>query len=101
MQLIILIMHVFFAVCLVGLVLLQHGGGTDTTSSAFGAGISSNTMFGSTGMSSFLVKVTVILAAAFFCTSIGLSYMASRHVSTGNKRSSVILLPGNNKTGNL
>lgn len=77
MQSIILIIHVLIAVCLIGLVLLQHGKGADA-GAAFGSG-ASNTMFGSVGTTPFLMKVTIILAAGFFATSIGLSYLTSHH----------------------
>lgn len=74
MQSIILMIHVLISVCLIGLVLLQHGKGADA-GPAFGSG-ASNTMFGSTGATPFLMKVTIILAAGFFATSIGLGYLA-------------------------
>lgn len=77
MQTIILIIHVLIAVCLVGLVLLQHGKGADA-SAAFSSG-ASNTMFGSMGTTPFLMKVTIFLAAGFFITSIELSYLTSHH----------------------
>ncbi|WP_304985441.1 preprotein translocase subunit SecG [Coxiella-like endosymbiont] len=79
----IIIIHVMIAVCLIGLVLLQHGKGADA-GTAFGSG-ASNTMFGSTGATPFLMKVTIILAAGFFATSIGLSYLASRNPGEGIK----------------
>lgn len=77
MQSIVLIIHVLIASCLIGLVLLQHGKGADA-GAAFGSG-ASNTMFGSMGATPFFMKVTIALAAGFFATSIGLSYLASRH----------------------
>ena len=80
MQSIILVMHVFIAICLIALMLLQHGKGADA-STAFGSG-ASNTMFGSAGATPFLMKITIFLAAAFFSTSIGLSYIASHHIET-------------------
>ena len=80
MQSIILVMHVLIAICLIVLMLLQHGKGADATT-AFGSG-SVNTMFGSAGATPFLMKVTIFLAAAFFGTSIGLSYIASHHIET-------------------
>jgi len=76
MQQLILVLHVLVAVCLVSLVLLQHGKGADM-GAAFGSG-ASNTMFGSAGSTPFLMKVTAILATAFFVTSLSLGYLASR-----------------------
>lgn len=75
MQAILLTLHVLVAICLVALVLLQHGKGADA-GAAFGSG-SANTMFGSQGPVPFLVKMTTILAAIFFATSLTLSYISS------------------------
>lgn len=71
----ILLIHVFIAIVLVGLVLIQHGKGADI-GAAFGAG-ASNTLFGSQGTGSFLFKLTGGLALAFFLTSLTLSYLVS------------------------
>lgn len=75
MQQLILMLHVLVAVAIIALVLMQHGKGADA-GAAFGSG-SSNTMFGSQGPTPFLVKLTAILAAIFFVTSLTLSYFAS------------------------
>lgn len=83
MQSSILSIHVLIAICLVALILLQHGKGTDI-GAAFGSS-ASNTMFGSTGATPFLMKLTIILAAGFFATSIGLSYLASRQLQADIK----------------
>lgn len=80
MQSIILVMHVLIAICLIAMMLLQHGKGTNA-GATFGSG-ASDTMFGSAGATPFLMKVTIFLAAAFFSSSIGLSYMASNHADT-------------------
>ena len=74
MESLILTVHVLVALCIIVLVLLQHGKGADA-GAAFGSG-SSNTMFGSQGPVPFLVKMTAILAAIFFVTSLSLSFMA-------------------------
>lgn len=84
MQPSILLIHMLVAICIVALVLLQHGKGAGGVGGAFGNG-ASNTMFGSTGATPFLMKVTIILAAGFFATSIGLSYLASRHLEAAIK----------------
>jgi len=70
----ILIIHVLAAVCLVALVLVQQGKGA-TVGAAFGSG-ASQTIFGSRGSGSFLVKVTIAFVAIFFSTSIVLNHMA-------------------------
>jgi preprotein translocase subunit SecG len=76
MQQLILVFHALVALALIGLVLIQHGKGADVGAS-FGSG-ASQTVFGSQGSTSFLVKLTSILAAIFFCTSLGLGYMATQ-----------------------
>ncbi len=75
MQQLVLIIHVLIAVGLISLVLVQHGKGADVGAS-FGSG-AANTMFGSVGPASFLMKLTAILAAGFFVTSISLTYMVA------------------------
>lgn len=87
MQQILLILHVLIALSLIGLVLIQHGKGADI-GAAFGSG-ASNTVFGSQGSSSFLFKITGLLAALFFATSLTLGYMASQQA----KHSKQIVLP--------
>ncbi len=75
MQQFVLVIHVLIAVALISLVLVQHGKGADVGAS-FGSG-AANTMFGSLGPASFLMKLTAILAAGFFATSIGLTYLVA------------------------
>lgn len=76
MQQLVLILHVLVAIAIIFLVLMQHGRGADVGAS-FGSG-SSNTMFGSSGALPFLMKLTIVCAAIFFATSVGLSYMAAK-----------------------
>ena len=68
--------HVFLAVCLILLVLLQKGKGADM-GSGFGAG-ASGTVFGARGSSTFFSKTTGILAMLFFFTSLGLAYLSGK-----------------------
>ena len=75
MQVAILIVHVSIAIALVALILLQQGKGAEAGAS-FGGG-ASQTVFGSRGSGSFLAKLTGLLAAAFFATSLALAYFAS------------------------
>lgn len=71
-----MILHVFLAVGIVGLVLLQRGKGADA-GAGFGAG-ASGTVFGARGSASFLSRTTGILAALFFMTSLTLAYLSGR-----------------------
>jgi len=56
------------------IVLLQTGKGADM-GAAFGGG-SSQTLFGSTGASTFFSKATTIAAIVFMITSLSLAYMS-------------------------
>jgi preprotein translocase subunit SecG len=73
---VILVVHVLVSAGIIGLVLIQHGKGADM-GAAFGSG-SSGSLFGATGSANFLSRTTAVLATAFFVTSIGLTWMASR-----------------------
>ena len=72
MQTILIVVHLFIALGLIGLVLIQHGKGADA-GAAFGSGASA-TVFGSSGSANFLSRTTGILAAAFFVTSLGMAW---------------------------
>ncbi|MCY4473388.1 MAG: preprotein translocase subunit SecG [Kistimonas sp.] len=74
METIILAVHILVALGLIGLVLLQQGKGAEAGAS-FGAG-ASQTVFGSSGAGSFLARVTAVLAAIFFATSVALAILA-------------------------
>jgi len=75
MQSLALVVHVALAVAVIGLVLIQHGKGAEA-GAAFGSGASS-TVFGARGSASFLTRVTTVLAALFFLTSLTLFYIAA------------------------
>ena len=82
LQTIALVVHVFLALGVIGLVLIQHGKGAEA-GAAFGSGASA-TVFGSKGSGSFLTRLTTMFALAFFCTSMLLFFLAShRSGSTG------------------
>ncbi|MFT5574907.1 MAG: preprotein translocase subunit SecG [Bermanella sp.] len=74
MEQLVLIFHVLAALSIVGLILLQQGKGADMGAS-FGSG-ASQTLFGSSGSGNALTRATAILATLFFCTSLGLAYVA-------------------------
>lgn len=73
---IVLVVHVLVGVMMVGLILIQRGKGADA-GAAFGSG-ASGTVFGARGSANFLSRSTAILAAIFFCTSLGLAYLGSQ-----------------------
>ncbi len=76
MQIVLNIFHLFLAIGLVGLVLIQHGRGANA-GAAFGSG-ASTTVFGARGSGNFLSRSTAVLAALFFLTSMALAYFASQ-----------------------
>ncbi|HLV18337.1 MAG TPA: preprotein translocase subunit SecG [Pseudomonas sp.] len=76
LETVVIVVHLLMALGLVGLVLIQQGKGAEAGAS-FGAGASA-TVFGSQGSATFLSRVTAILAAVFFLTSLGLAYFASQ-----------------------
>ena len=79
MSIILIIVHVAVCVALIMIVLLQTGKGADM-GAAFGGG-GSQTLFGSTGASTFLSKATTVAAIVFMLTSLVLAYMSSHRTA--------------------
>jgi len=79
MHTVILTIHVIATLTIIGVVLLQHGKGADM-GAAFGSG-ASGSLFGATGSANFLSRLTAVLAAVFFLTSLALSYIATSRPS--------------------
>lgn len=77
---VITIVHIILSLLLVGLVLLQQGKGADV-GAVMGSG-GANTLFGVSGASSLLIRLTTCVAIMFFGTSIILfRYAAAGHAS--------------------
>jgi len=74
---ILFVLQILVAITLCGLILLQHGKGADM-GAAFGSG-SWGRLFGAAGSANFLSRTTAILAAVFFLTSLGLTYLGMGH----------------------
>ena len=74
MENLLIFFYILISICLILIILLQQGKGSDI-GSAFGAG-SSNTMFGSSSSSNPLTKVTAILAAIFLILSLSITYIS-------------------------
>src|SRR5882672_10129746 len=72
-HMIILVVHVFLAVAIIGLVLLQRGKGADA-GAGFGAG-ASGTVFGARGARTGLSRMTAVFAAIFMFNSLCLTYL--------------------------
>ena len=87
LQAIVLTFHVIAAAGVIGLVLLQHGKGADM-GAAFGSG-SSGSLFGASGSANFLSRTTAAVAAVFFVTSMGLTYLSTHK----QRASSVVDVP--------
>ncbi len=76
-----LVVDVIVALCIIGLVLLQHGKGADV-GAAFGSG-ASGSLFGASGSANFLSRTTAILAAIFFLTTFALAYQVTHRAPGG------------------
>ena len=74
MSILVIIIHIIVSIALIMIVLLQTGKGADM-GAAFCGG-SSQTLFGSTGASTFLSKATTVAAIVFMLTSLSLAYVA-------------------------
>ena len=70
--------YIAISISLILLILLQQGKGSDI-GSAFGGG-SNNAMFGSSGPSNPLTKVTSIFAAIFLILSLSITYISRNSV---------------------
>lgn len=89
------VIHVLAAAGVIGLVLLQHGKGADM-GAAFGSG-ASGSLFGVSGSSNVLSKLTAVCVLIFFCTSLTLAYLASHRAAGGG---SVIKVPAQSSSAN-
>lgn len=87
----IMIIHVLAAAALILLVLIQQGKGA-TVGAAFGSG-ASQTVFGSRGSGSFLLKVTIGFVIVFFSTSIALNRIATNQVKSASQVNLPVNLP--------
>ena len=76
LETLVIVLHLLGAIGIVAFVLLQQGKGAEAGDS-FGGG-ASGTVFGSQGSTTFFSRVTAILAACFFLTSLGLAYVAKQ-----------------------
>ena len=80
---ILLVLQVFLAIAIIGLILLQKGKGASEGATFGGGGGGAGSVFGASGSSNFLSKTTAILATCFFLNSLALAYLAgNRDVPT-------------------
>ncbi len=71
MELVLLIIHIFLALALVGIILLQQSEG-----GALGIGGGGGGLFTARGAANFLTRTTAILATLFLATSLALAILA-------------------------
>ena len=79
MENLILGLNIFLAVLLVLIILLQKSEG-----GALGLGVSQDSFVSSRSAGSFLTKATAIIATLFIITSISLTIMSSKGISTSS-----------------
>ena len=88
MESILLVIHVIVALVIVGLIMLQQGKGAEMGAS-FGSG-SSQTVFGAAGSGNFFSRMTAILVAVFFTTSLTLAVLSKERVAVEDEEIPVI-----------
>ena len=75
MTYVLIFLHVFVCIAMIGIVLLQSGKGAEMGAS-FGAG-GSQTVFGASGGNTFMNKLTTGAAIIFMLTSLTLAHLSS------------------------
>jgi len=73
MQTFVTVIHIVTCVLLILVVLLQSGKGADISASLGG---SSQTIFGTSGGANVFTRITSVMAAIFFVTSLGLTLLS-------------------------
>jgi preprotein translocase subunit SecG len=87
MQTFVLVVHIILALLMIVLILVQHGKGADAGASFGGGGAA--TVFGASGSGNFLSRMTAILTALFFITSLTLAIFAKQQTSDAYSLKSV------------
>ena len=79
MEEVVLVIHLFLALAIIGLVLLQRSEGGGLGIGGGGGGGNMGGLATAQGAANLLTRATAICAAAFFCTSLILGVMAKQH----------------------
>ncbi len=79
---VVLAVQMLSALCMIGLILVQHGKGADM-GAAFGSG-GSGSLFGASGSANFLSRTTGVLAALFFACTLMLAYFGNTQSRTSS-----------------
>ena len=87
MQTFVLVVHIILALLMIVLILVQHGKGADAGASFGGGGAA--TVFGASGSGNFLSRLTAILTALFFVTSLTLAIFAKNQTNDSYSLKSV------------
>lgn len=72
----VLVVHILLAILMIALILVQHGKGADAGASFGGGGAA--TVFGASGSANFMTRLTAVLTALFFVTSLTLAVFAKK-----------------------
>jgi len=99
MSILLIVIHIIVCIALIMIVLLQTGKGTDM-GAAFGGG-SSQTLFGSSGASTFLSKATTLAAVVFMLTSLILAYMSGHSTKESVMTDALPSAPIEQKAGDI
>ncbi len=86
----ILVVHILLAILMIALILVQNGKGAEAGASFGGGGAA--TVFGASGSGNFMTRLTAILTALFFVTSLTLAVYAKK------QSQAVYTLPGVEQT---
>ena len=92
----VLVVHIILAILIIALVLVQHGKGADAGASFGGGGAA--TVFGASGSGNFLTRLTAILTALFFITSLTLAVFAKKQTTDAYSLQSVQTAPAQPST---
>lgn len=93
MYTVVVILHIVVSLAMILVILLQTGKGSDI-GAVFGGG-GSQTLFGSSGPTGFLGKMTAAAAIIFMCTSLFLAYFSGgRPASSIMKGAEIPAMPG-------
>lgn len=84
MQTVLLVAHLFIALALIGVILLQRSEGGALGIGGGGGGNGAGSIFSARGVGNALTRATAFLAIAFFVTSIGLTVLATRGGVSGS-----------------
>ena len=84
---VLIVVYLLVAIALIGLVLIQHGKGADAGASFGGGGAA--TVFGASGSGNFMTRLTAILTALFFVTSLTLAVFAKKQTTAAYSLQSV------------